>query len=571
MNAKITSEEFKLAYEQVLSEFTNIILFLAIIGPVGVIGNLISIRFYSNAEKKPINIFLIALGVADLAVSLVTFVALVENILNIKFQSRVLCKTFWFLYYWLVLNSLTLVSVIAIDRYRMVCKPVSRRISVKEAKIIIAVSVVLMMALATRAFLTVDIVQSSLKLHKTSPPPTVGLMETEQTEVVRNRAQNGEITQLPEMDSTDIETKETTPELSSKDTKTADIVTSTFNSTGNSVSLTVDMTESATTIKTLTMDITLANVSKSFNNSKEKVIQVSICGFTRDSSRRVYVVSFHIGDVVFVSLVILNFIVCYSLVIRTLVIHMKTAGWLYQGDIKIKKKGKSVISYASQTCRNWSGKERYIVREPDNQLEEMSGHSSYSVVEDDLAQTKSITMSENCSRNLKNVKTISYVSKPEEILPSEADEISTWAPEIREISAVNQSSSRSMSSPEMKESNLEKMESKDNLETTTNDKRVKSGYVAMKRSERQITIAMLAISVALLISFVPYFIATIYIQFLSIEDNSLNGTALLMTRCAFINSIVNCFIYYVFSTTYRIYVNNTFSRICLLCKRSSNS
>lgn len=291
-----------------MSEFTNIILFLAIIGPVGVIGNLLSIRFYSNAEKKPINIFLIALGVADLAVSLVTFVALVETILNIKFQSRVLCKTFWFLYYWLVLNSLTLVSVIAIDRYRMVCKPVSRRISVKEAKIIIAVSVVLMMALATRAFLTVDIVQSSLKLHKTSPPPTVGLMETEQTEVVRNRAQNGEITQLPEMDSTDIETKETTPELSSKGTKTADIVTSTFNSTGNSLSLTVDMTESATTIKTLTMDITLANVSKSFNNSKEKVI----CGFTRDSSRRVYVVSFHIGDVVFVSLVILNF-KCYRL------------------------------------------------------------------------------------------------------------------------------------------------------------------------------------------------------------------------------------------------------------------
>lgn len=564
MNSKITPEEFELAYEQVLSEFTNIILFLAIIGPIGIIGNFLTIRFYSNAEKKPINIFLIALGIADLAVSLVTFVALVETVLNIKFQSRVLCKTFWFLYYWLVLNSLTLVSVIAIDRYRMVCKPISRRISIKKAKIITAVSVVLMMILATRAFLTVDIVQSSLKLHKTSRPSTVGLMDTEQPEVIRNRPQNGEIAHLPEMDSTGSQTKEITPELSSEDMKTADIVTSTFNSTGNSLPLIVDTTESVTTIETLTMDVTLANASKSFNNSNQKVIQVSICGFTRDPNRRVYVVSFHIGDVVFVSLVILNFLVCYSLVIRTLVIHMKTAGWLYQRDTTIKKKEKSVVSYDSQTCRTWSEKERYIAREADNQPEEMSGHSSYSVVEDDLAQTKSITMSENCSSNLKNVKTISCVSKPEEILPFEAGAISTWAPEIRqaELSAVNQSSSRSVSSPKMKESNFDKMESKDNLETTTNGKGVKSGYVAMKRSERQITIAMLAISVALLISFVPYFIATIYIQFLSTEDNSLNGTAILMTRCAFINSIVNCFIYYVFSTPYRIYVNSTFSRIC---------
>lgn len=139
------TEESELAYSQVLKEFSKIIIFLAVIAPFGIVGNAATICFYSKDGKKPINFFINALAVTDLAVSSMAFVAIAETALNIKLHSNIVCKSLWFLYYFFIGSSITLVSVIAVDRYRRVCKPASRQITLRDAKLITVVAVLCIM------------------------------------------------------------------------------------------------------------------------------------------------------------------------------------------------------------------------------------------------------------------------------------------------------------------------------------------------------------------------------------------------------------------------------------------
>lgn len=96
----------------------------------------------------------------------------------------------------------------------------------------------------------------------------------------------------------------------------------------------------------------------------------------------------------------------------------------------------------------------------------------------------------------------------------------------------------------------------------TDSNKTKSRGLNAKTSEIQITMAMLTVSVLLLLSFTPYFISSIYIQYMLTNESALNPAALFMIRCAFINSVLNCFVYYIFSQAYRVYVKNLFCKFC---------
>lgn len=555
------TEESELAYSQVLKEFSKTIIFLAVIAPFGIVGNVATICFYSKDGQKPINFFINALAVTDLAVSSMAFVAIAETALNIKLHSNIVCKSLWFLYYFFIGSSITLASVIAVERYRRVCKPTSRQITLRDAKLITAVSVLCMMLLSFRAYLTVDVVASQLELESFPGRASAdsGSLFAETSGNPRRDPAKRQFERpaqfVPDRDDNDTE-------------ESVENITQVSRTPSCFTDSPVELGMIAST--------PVIDVPSNLSNLSSKVILVSICSFTRDSNLSQYVMLFHICDVGIVLVVILNFLFCYASVIRTLVVHIQSTGWLHQKESNARKKvnvkrdvpGASKSKEDSTTEKRLSQVRRYTV-----QSEEPPVLTSFSVVKNELLEL-CVTGLNDTSGNggTGSACRVSKLSTPTEGKEMNAcDQLSESLSSNSkpEISCDNPSYSKTAGPVMLKNSKCVVVQPKATpmAQMSTGTYKNESSQVNMKRSERQMTIAMLVVSVGLLISFVPYFISTISIQFLSTEDNSLNGTANLMIRCVFINSIINCFIYYVFSTPYRKYINDILTGM-LFCRRN---
>lgn len=458
--------QFDRAFKKVSGDFVKVLIFFLVIGILGVLGNLPSIHFYRKQPKKTINSYILALAVTDFWVSITAFVGVAETVINIKLESRLVCKSLWFLYYWCVGLSIGLVSVIAIDRFRGICLPQKPQVTVSQAKKIIAGTVISMMIMSLRAYLTVDLVKTQVVLNETSE----NFNEVPQTKVdgigkVSPNLNGGvELNWLTTENALDIQ-----------------------NDAGDFDYFNVTVTKKQPTTVTSVLPTTATPPQQTnprilVSNSTSSNIEVQICAFSKEPSLRSYVVAFHISDVVIVSMVIVINVFCYTNVIRTLVLHRKDTAWIH-------KKNKAT---------------RYLER-----TQELT-----QIISKDIS---------SISKELTNNKDYA---------------------ESKELKNGNKQ-------------NFSKQRTQHNLTVKST-----SNKVNVRSSEVQTTIAMSIVSLALLISFVPYFISTIYIQFLSTEDNALDTYSILLVRSPFINSVVNCFIYYIFSTPYRKFINEL---VCAPC------
>lgn len=133
---------------------------------LGIVGNSFSIAFYGFHRRKTVTDFLIAsLAANDF---LACFVFCDE--IPIAFQAFTFtdvtgCKCVFFLNNWMLVNSVILLTVIAVDRYRRVCHPFSRQMS-KEVALRIVIAVTFMtFCLTLREPFLADIVTKPIKMN----------------------------------------------------------------------------------------------------------------------------------------------------------------------------------------------------------------------------------------------------------------------------------------------------------------------------------------------------------------------------------------------------------------------
>ncbi|GAB1608016.1 C3a anaphylatoxin chemotactic receptor-like [Argonauta hians] len=117
------------------------IIYTIILMVIGLFGNTITCYIYGCRLKMlPTHCFIIVLAVFDI---LSCCIAMPTEILDMRypfmFPSMVACKILRFLSYFTTGSSSCILLIIAIDRYKRVCRPFKRQISVREAKVIAVV------------------------------------------------------------------------------------------------------------------------------------------------------------------------------------------------------------------------------------------------------------------------------------------------------------------------------------------------------------------------------------------------------------------------------------------------
>ncbi|KAL3881140.1 hypothetical protein ACJMK2_027598 [Sinanodonta woodiana] len=118
--------------------FIPVIIFVCVLMILGLFGNSMVLYFYGWKTKKTSNIcFILVLAVFDLLTCTLGMpMEIVDLVLNITFYNVAACKILHFLTYFTNDTSILILATIAVDRYRRICKPHTKQLSIKQVKII---------------------------------------------------------------------------------------------------------------------------------------------------------------------------------------------------------------------------------------------------------------------------------------------------------------------------------------------------------------------------------------------------------------------------------------------------
>ncbi|XP_071489874.1 uncharacterized protein [Diadema antillarum] len=106
---------------------------------IGIPGNALIIIVYAKKKRKTgTDVFILGLAVVDFLVCL-SFPMKSYSYLTTTFTNDFLCKLMFFMIYWNTYIGVILTTVITVDRYIAVCKPLKRRLSARQATIIVGV------------------------------------------------------------------------------------------------------------------------------------------------------------------------------------------------------------------------------------------------------------------------------------------------------------------------------------------------------------------------------------------------------------------------------------------------
>ncbi|XP_063961221.1 somatostatin-like receptor F_48D10.1 [Lytechinus pictus] len=120
----------------------------AVIMAVGIPGNALIIIVYSKKQRKSgTDAFILGLAITDF-VACLTFPLKIYSYVTTEFTNDFLCKTMYFTQYWTQFVGVFLTGIITIDRYIAVCKPLKKRLSPRQATIIVSLLCALAMVFA---------------------------------------------------------------------------------------------------------------------------------------------------------------------------------------------------------------------------------------------------------------------------------------------------------------------------------------------------------------------------------------------------------------------------------------
>nr|XP_054763476.1 kappa-type opioid receptor-like [Lytechinus pictus] len=114
------------------------VLIRSVLMVLGIPGNGLIIIVYCKKQRKTgTDAFILGLAIVDFIVCL-SFPLKIYSYLTLQFTSDVLCKIMHFIVFWNTYLGEFLTAAITVDRYIAVCKPLKRRVSPKQAIIIIS-------------------------------------------------------------------------------------------------------------------------------------------------------------------------------------------------------------------------------------------------------------------------------------------------------------------------------------------------------------------------------------------------------------------------------------------------
>lgn len=148
-------------------EYLPAIIFTCIVIVLGVLGNAMSVVFYGfKVARTSTNFLISALAALDLVTCVVLVAEVIELCYSVNFRNRTGCKAMYFLNHWLVVTSGSMLLLIAIDRYRRICSPFARQITVGAAKLAIIVLTVYCFLLSFRNIFTIDVVKVNVTMDR---------------------------------------------------------------------------------------------------------------------------------------------------------------------------------------------------------------------------------------------------------------------------------------------------------------------------------------------------------------------------------------------------------------------
>nr|XP_054763475.1 annetocin receptor-like [Lytechinus pictus] len=110
---------------------------------LGIPGNgLIIIVYCKKKRKTGTDVFILGLAVVDFVVCL-SFPVKIYSYVTSQFTNDALCKLMHFVVFWNTYIGVFLTTIITVDRFIAVCKPMKKRVSPKQAVVIVSASVIL--------------------------------------------------------------------------------------------------------------------------------------------------------------------------------------------------------------------------------------------------------------------------------------------------------------------------------------------------------------------------------------------------------------------------------------------
>ncbi|XP_059175206.1 histamine H1 receptor-like [Physella acuta] len=150
------TEEYKRWYLEQLRQhslriMTPTIVFLTAVAVVGAVGNSLVLLVYTRSfTSKPTRIFILTLSIFDLITNLFVIPLDIHNLFKcwiIDIPS--ICRTKSFLYTFNTLGSSLALLAICVTRYRKICKPYAKQVTVTSAKVTCVVIALVSLFLAT--------------------------------------------------------------------------------------------------------------------------------------------------------------------------------------------------------------------------------------------------------------------------------------------------------------------------------------------------------------------------------------------------------------------------------------
>lgn len=165
------------AYQKKVKAHIPLITFLAVIAIIGIIGNILTIIFYGfkiKVKKSSTIVLITLLALLDLIVCFLCFTTIADVSVNILFTSDILCKVMYFFDHWIVVSSVFTLWIIAIDRYRRMCKPQGRQLTVKSAVAAVVFMSTFSMLFSAHDFFTFSTVKVNISTSDSSIPYVTG-------------------------------------------------------------------------------------------------------------------------------------------------------------------------------------------------------------------------------------------------------------------------------------------------------------------------------------------------------------------------------------------------------------
>ncbi|KAK3087592.1 hypothetical protein FSP39_007946 [Pinctada imbricata] len=166
------SEELLALNDKAVQAVIPAIVYVAVLMTIGLLGNPLVIYFYGCKQKAtPSYIFIVTLAIFDSITCAVSMpLELVDLIRFYTFESSETCKLLRFVNYFASIASGFTLIAIAVDRYRKICRPFERQISLTLSKFIIFLVIICTLICSWPAAVFNQVVE----VNVTETPPVVG-------------------------------------------------------------------------------------------------------------------------------------------------------------------------------------------------------------------------------------------------------------------------------------------------------------------------------------------------------------------------------------------------------------